>query len=216
MPRPIRLAQLLLMVTFFFTTTGEAAKQANRLPDLVLLADGTFILNKSITYSSNSNRTHKYSIPVPRGFVTDLASIPWLAQLFVPKTDAHSNPAIFHDYLYWEQPCSREEADALFLLEMEDAQVGSLRRWFISTGLALGGWMAWDENKEKREQGYIRVIPRLKIPCRRLDIPCNPNIRWEKLQQQLYDEGERRTPLSTNGEPPAFCVAGTVGKDTVE
>ena len=194
---------------------GVVTAQADGLPDLILLADGVFIVNRPITYTNSTHRTHPYRITVPRGFVTDLASIPWIAQLFVPKNESHSNPAILHDYLYWEQQCSREEADSLLLLEMEDAQVGSMRRWLIDTGLWLGGWTGWDENRGKREQGYIRVISRERFPCPP-GKPCNTNTRWDELQHQLFEDGVRRIPSRPPNGPLAFCAAGLANKSSSE
>ncbi len=216
MPQPIILSQLLVIVVLIGTTSGEVTPfQADILPDLRHLNDDNYILLRPITYSSSSGRTQKYSITVPRGFVTDLASIPWGVQPFVPKTDSHSSPAILHDYLYWEQACSPEESDALFQLELEDAQVGCFRRWLIDVGLGIGGENAWDENKEKREQGYIKIIPENNIPCDP-GKPCDTNIRWGGFQQRLYNEGVRRTLPPINQTSPSYCAAGNLAEDKTE
>lgn len=44
---------------------------------------------------------------VPPGFVTDLASVPDLAEPLLPRSGEYSNAAIMHDYLYWTQPSRR-------------------------------------------------------------------------------------------------------------
>src|SRR3954454_19309299 len=43
-------------------------------------------------------------VSVPKGFVTDLASIPQLFCSILPPTGRYSYPAIVHDFLYWCQP----------------------------------------------------------------------------------------------------------------
>ena len=58
------------------------------------------------------------SIVVPQGFVTDFASIPPVLQSLIRPLGPHLRPAIVHDYLYWEQTCSRKQADRLFRVAM--------------------------------------------------------------------------------------------------
>lgn len=40
------------------------------------------------------------NITVPAGFVTNLASVPWLLRSFFPVNDNHRLAAVVHDYLY--------------------------------------------------------------------------------------------------------------------
>ena len=64
---------------------------------------------------------------VPIGFVTDLASIPAALWGMLPPAARYSYPAIIHDYLYWFQPCTRAEADAVFQSAMGDLRVSSAK-----------------------------------------------------------------------------------------
>lgn len=56
-------------------------------------------------------------IVVPKGFETDLASIPQLAQILLPKVHiAYNQPAVVHDWLYYlsrigRQRLTRRESD---------------------------------------------------------------------------------------------------------
>ena len=43
------------------------------------------------------------SLVIPAGFVSDLASIPGVAQSLISKLGPHIRAAIVHDYLYWTQ-----------------------------------------------------------------------------------------------------------------
>jgi len=60
------------------------------------------------------------AVTAPEGFVTDLASIPPALWPVLPPTGRYAYPAIIHDYLYWFQPCSRDQADMVLKLAMQD------------------------------------------------------------------------------------------------
>jgi hypothetical protein len=99
------------------------------------------------------------SLVVPEGFVTDFASIPRRFQGFISKLGPHLCPAIVHDYLYWEQACTRSESDAIFLEMMKDLGVPWLTRHFMHFAVRRFGGSAWKENRQNREEGMPRVIP---------------------------------------------------------
>ncbi len=40
------------------------------------------------------------TVIVPRGFVTDLTSVPWFARWYVARDGEHTKPAVIHDFLY--------------------------------------------------------------------------------------------------------------------
>jgi len=85
----------------------------------------------------------EYSIVVPMGFVTDLASVPWFARWLVPTWGKFSAASIVHDWLYFDQPCSREEADTIFAELMKADGVRASRRMALVSGVRAGGWVAW-------------------------------------------------------------------------
>jgi hypothetical protein len=58
------------------------------------------------------------SVIVPAGFVTDYASIPRPLWVMYAPHDRYSRAAVVHDYLYWSQRCTREQADNIFMLAM--------------------------------------------------------------------------------------------------
>jgi hypothetical protein len=65
-------------------------------------------------------------LTVPQGFRTDCASVPRvpIAYLFFGDT-AHAS-AVLHDWLYRHHPCTRAQADAVFL---EAMQAEGVRWW---------------------------------------------------------------------------------------
>src|SRR5262245_46141191 len=53
-----------------------------------------------------------FVVVVPAGFVTDFASTPRALWSVVPPTGRYQLAAVVHDFLYWDQGCAREQADA--------------------------------------------------------------------------------------------------------
>lgn len=90
-------------------------------------------------------------IVVPPGFITDLASIPRLAQPLIPVNDRHRAAAILHDYLYVIQDRTRAEADALFARAMATSGVGWLRRALMHAAVRVGGWAQWNDYAQARQ-----------------------------------------------------------------
>ncbi len=72
-------------------------------------------------------------ITVPVGFVTDFASIPPALQSIIQKNGNYLLPAVVHDYLYWDQSCTRAQADQIFLLAMIENKVGAVERFPASS-----------------------------------------------------------------------------------
>lgn len=81
---------------------------------------------------------------VPRGFETNLASVPAIFWPILPPFGKWSRPAILHDYLYSKSgECSRQLADSLFLEAMQDCGVGWWQRQAIYYAVRAFGWGAW-------------------------------------------------------------------------
>ena len=81
---------------------------------------------------------------VPRGFITDLASIPAMLRGPLNVNGSHRRAAVLHDYLYCTRPVSREEADDLFLEAMEAIGVGRVTRTLMWTAVRAFGWRVWN------------------------------------------------------------------------
>lgn len=70
-----------------------------------------------------------YNITVPKGFITDGASVPrFLWFVGCPMQKSTLRAAILHDYLYKSKEVSKMEADWLFLLTMKYDGVGFIKR----------------------------------------------------------------------------------------
>jgi hypothetical protein len=98
-------------------------------------------------------------VRVPRGFVTDLTSIPqifWSSGL--RPEGAYAYAALIHDYLYWMQDRPREEADQIFLFAMEDSKVDKSLRTKMAKAIQLAGGTAWRKNEQLKERGERRLL----------------------------------------------------------
>jgi Protein of unknown function (DUF1353) len=64
-----------------------------------------------------------YVIVVPAGFVTDFASTRRAIWAVLPPVGRYQLAAVVHDFLYWDQGCTREQADTLLWVAMAESQV---------------------------------------------------------------------------------------------
>ena len=127
-------------------------------PDLQFLKKGPLaaILQRPMSYQIGNTRD---SIVVPAGFVTEFASVPRALWSELSPADEHRLAAIVHDYLYWFQPCDREETDNLLMIVMTEGGVSDLRRGAVYAGVRLGSSDAWNANRVARDRGDLRIVP---------------------------------------------------------
>jgi hypothetical protein len=114
-------------------------------------------------------------VDVPRGFVTDLASVPSYLWAILQRTGRYGNAAIYHDWLYWEQSCPREVADRVFDRAMHDMGVDPMTRRLMWAGVRVFGGYYWDETTKSKAAGERRVLKRF---------PDSPTIRWDDWRRQ--------------------------------
>ena len=140
-------------------------------------------------------------IDVPAGFVTDFASIPRGLWTLVSPHGFYSRASIIHDFLYWDQRCTRDQADRIMLIAMEESTVGLAERKAIYAGVRAGGQSSWDDNATSRAQGMLRTVPIKFIN------QVQPLDTWPAFRARLMQQGIREAPR-TNGPPPTYCAAG--------
>jgi hypothetical protein len=142
-----------LLSLFLAATLPSATAQQPIDPvDFRPFVDGAhWIVRQPMTYSIGiSNAT----MTVPVGFVTDFASIPQALQSIIRQNGLYLLPAVVHDYLYWKQACTREQADQIFMLAMIENKVADIHRFPMHAAVRAAGGFAWDDNaKERREPG---------------------------------------------------------------
>ena len=118
------------------------------------------------------------AIEVPKGFVTDFASVPPRLRSLLSSTGPHGMPAVVHDFLYWSQACTKDQADHLFRLAMMDSEVSPRLREQLYTAVHVFGGRAWRSNHTERTAGLVRVVPPPDD-----DVPANK--RWTAYRNDL-------------------------------
>jgi hypothetical protein len=98
------------------------------------------------------------AITVPAGFVTELASVPKRLHWWGGKTEVSMAPAIFHDYLYWTQACTRDEADAVMHVAMTALGAGNAKAAGTYKAVSSTGLTAFKSNGERRRNGEARTF----------------------------------------------------------
>lgn len=76
---------------------------------------------------------------VPKGFVTDFASVPRLPVIWWLFGGIAKRPAVIHDYLYSCKDVSRSQADAVLKEAMEANGDGWFNRSAFWAGVRVGG-----------------------------------------------------------------------------
>ena len=127
--------------------------------------DRIYVLQQPMSWSPTSLIAEQHGYPdvtVPKGFVTDLASIPRIFYSLLPPDGDYTVPAIIHDYLYWTQTTTRNQADNILRFSMQDYKIGPITRTVIYNAVHVGGGSAWTKNTEfKKEKGEKRVLTQL-------------------------------------------------------
>lgn len=134
-----------------------------------------YFLTAPISWTPNPGQERYKAVTVPKGFVTDFASIPRIFWSALRPDGEYAYAAVVHDYLYWTQVLPRDEADGIFKMAMEDFEVGTLTSGAIYTAVRAGGTVAWNGNAAKKAQGEKRILARF---------PQDPRTRWEDWKQR--------------------------------
>jgi len=175
------------------------AQQAPDPVDFRPFTDGrNWIVKEPLVYRVGISND---SVTVPRGFVTDLASIPPALQSLIQQNGPHLLPAVIHDYLYWKQTCTRAESDQLLLLAMIENKVPVRDRTAIYQTVKIAGSFAWNDNTRERAALRIRIIPEDRLGIR-------ANTVWPEYQRQLVAEGVLDGPGTTISS--GFCARGSM------
>ena len=114
-------------------------------------------------------------IVVPRGFVTDLASIPRPLWSWLPPDGPWAKAAVIHDFLYYTQgygvwKChdtrlrrtySKADADWILRDAQKDRNVGIVSRNLVWLGVHIGGQNGWNNSPGIKAIADCPVAPKL-------------------------------------------------------
>ena len=141
-----------------------------------------------------------YVITVPAGFVTDYASVPESLHSFLGPRGRYGRAAILHDYLYWDQSCTRTQADRLLWLAMVESKVSTLQSNVIFWAVDNFGESSWKQNRSERLTGKPRIIPK--------DYWRPPDTAdWVTYRETLFKDGVRAEPFPSPPTPEPYCSA---------
>lgn len=118
--------------------------------DLREIGDGKWQLLRNYIYQDDKHG----KITVPKGFVTDLYSIPKIVRSLVSKIQNSNGSAVIHDYLYTSQffgKDGRGKADEVLgrAMKYHWCPVGWWTRKKIMLGLKVGGYFVYKKKAAK-------------------------------------------------------------------
>jgi hypothetical protein len=155
--------------------TARAVKETGQAPLFFKIPKVTpfvdwdyYFLEGTLEWIANPGQNFS-PVEVPKGFVTDLASVPAILWSIFPRTGRYAYAAIVHDYLYWTQEVSREEADSVLKAAMEDAKVDPVSTVGFYAAVRTFGAAPCEHNRKARLAGEKRVL---------VKFPGNPLISW--------------------------------------
>ena len=130
--------------------------------NILRFADRMYCLNADFEWTPGDPASAGIGkVVVPRGFVTDFASVPRVFWSVLAPDDSYVSAAVVHDWLYWSQTVERRVADNAMRLAMEELPVSSWQITAVYRAVATFGDSAWQDNKARRAGGERRVLRRL-------------------------------------------------------
>lgn len=103
-----------------------------------------------------------WTVEVPTGFSTDLASIPRPFWPIFPRDGRYCPAAVVHDWLYWAgevygEPITRQYADHALRVAAGELGVSWPTRWAIWTGVRIGGEPRWARYRAAQALGKSKA-----------------------------------------------------------
>lgn len=123
------------------------------------IGDDHWIMLQHAIYKTRSGEL----IHVPKGFLTDLASIPQVIQNVIPVNGRHRGPSVLHDLGFVIQDRSFMQVNKLFLEAMADSGVNLVLRYAMFSAVSTGGRLPWLRNKRDREDDVVKFLARYNL-----------------------------------------------------
>ena len=164
-------------------------------------ADPIYFLQKPISWVPNKGQEQFPTVTVPTGFVTDFASIPQIFWSILKPDGLYAYAAVVHDYLYWTQSTSRDAADTILKLAMEDFNVAGATVTAIYEAVNWFGGRAWDENKRLKSNGEKRILEPISKSLEEDDEASELHEAEEVLRIELPADKDAALPLNPGEEP---------------
>jgi Protein of unknown function (DUF1353) len=190
--------QVQFLIALLFAATTSWSQQTPPSPAVRAFGDNKFwITIEDMIYVIGSTNER---IVVPKGFVTDFASLPQpLWSLGLSPYGQYSRAAVVHDYLYWSQGCTRAQSDRLLVIAMKESNVSGFDETLVYQGVDKGGAGPWNANAAERNAGLPRIVPESYLR------PADPNVNWPAYREMLVNQGVKDPPFEQN---PTYCEYG--------
>ena len=127
-----------------------------RLLDTHQISDVLEALDEPLVY-----RGRNLTIVIPRGFVTDFATIPWIFWAFFPRRGVWDKAAALHDYLLQRLRSKKpivnaRDCDGMFRRVLREEGVAPPKYWMMWTAVR---WAALFDLSGHRQAGWWRDAP---------------------------------------------------------
>lgn len=167
--------------------------------------DGTqWIVLQDMDFSIKLQNKQTATIRIPRGFVTDLASTPKVVWSFYPPFGKYLVASILHDYLYWRQSCSREQADKILYQAMRDSGVEQSTQTRFFDILNTFGGQAWNANKTEQAKHLIRIIPEENLK-NDFFMGNSSKMDWNTYRNSLLQQHIHEPVIESDKALPQVC-----------
>jgi hypothetical protein len=124
---------------------------------------------------------------VPRGYLTDFASIPQAARTIFNPFGDHAEAAVIHDWLYAVGEANqRPYADSVFLYAMKEQGVNVAARSIMFRSVRLGGDEAYGAEQEWTFYDPETFEP-LPPPFGRPDVAAVESIACDELETRYFE-----------------------------
>lgn len=120
---------------------------------------GTWELLNIFAYKSDVADT---TFVVPKGFITDFASVPRVPVAFWLTGETAQKPAVIHDWLYTSHEVARSVADAVFREACLLTGMPAWRAWMMWLGVRAGG-KAWDESGQRQTPHVVEELVEAEV-----------------------------------------------------
>ena len=92
-------------------------------------------------------------IKVPKGFITDGASIPKFAwSILGGPMGEYSAAAVVHDYCYKYKLYTRKRCDYIFYEAMQVLEVPFWKRWLMYHAVRTFAWLGWNAHRRRERK----------------------------------------------------------------
>lgn len=105
-------------------------------------------VERQFTYFVGEEDSNEW-ITVPRGFKTDLTSIPKIFWTIMGHpAGKYVQSAVLHDYMYFNAVYIRKRCDEIFEESMRVLKVFWLQRKIMYLAVRMWGWIGWRRHRE--------------------------------------------------------------------